>query len=203
MNPDVTSVPPAEDGLTVWTIGHSTRSAEDFLAVLAAHRIELMGDVRRFPGSRRLPQFQQTALEHSLASAGIAYRWIPELGGRRSTSAASAALADADWPTSGWRHAAFRAYAAHVATAEFREGLATLVDVAYGFRTVIMCAEVLWWRCHRRLVSDVLVATGHAVVHIRDATHAEPHRLAAPAQLIDGWLSYASAEADAGPEQRR
>ena len=184
-----------QDPRTVWTIGHSTRSGEEFLAVLAAYRIELLVDVRRFPGSRRLPQFQQAALEEALTAADVAYRWLPELGGRRSTSAAPAAT-EAEWPTSGWRHAAFRAYAAHVATEEFRDGLASLLDAAYGVRTAIMCAEVLWWRCHRRLISDVLVATGHGVVHIRDATHAEPHRLAPPASLVHGQLRYAPSDVD-------
>ena len=180
---------------TVWTIGHSTRSADELVAILAAHRIELVADVRRFPGSRRLPQFQQDSLEGTLAAAGIGYRWLPELGGRRSTSAASRAATEPGWPTGGWRHAAFRAYAAHVATAEFRDGLAALLDAAHGLRTATMCAEVLWWRCHRRLISDVLVSAGYAVVHIRDAAHAEPHRLAAPARLVAGRLSYDSGEA--------
>jgi uncharacterized protein (DUF488 family) len=168
--------------ITIWTIGHSTRGIDEFIAVLRAHEIELIVDVRRFPGSRRLPQYSSDALAASLAASGIAYAWIPALGGRRRP--------DADSPNTGWRHAAFRAYADHVSSAEFAEGLAELLDVAHGMRTAIMCAEVLWWRCHRRLIADVLTFVGYNVVHIRDATHADTHELKPPAHLVRGRLSY-------------
>lgn len=167
---------------TVWTLGHSTRPIDELLDVLAAYRIELLVDVRRFPGSRRLPQFQSAPLEAALAARGLAYRWIPALGGRRRP--------DADSPHTGWRHPAFRAYADHVHDEEFAEGLCELLTLASGLRTAIMCAEVLWWRCHRRLIADVLVTLGYDVVHIRDAHHAEPHRIAPPARLVRGRLTY-------------
>jgi uncharacterized protein (DUF488 family) len=167
---------------TIWTVGHSTRSIDEFLAVLTAHRIELVADVRRFPGSRRLPHFAADALERSLASAGIAYRWFPSLGGRRRPDPASLNLA--------WRHPAFRAYADHIATEEFAEGLFELSLLAGGLRTAIMCSEILWWRCHRRLIADVLTSLDIPVVHIRDACIAEPHRLTAPAMLVSGRLTY-------------
>jgi uncharacterized protein (DUF488 family) len=172
---------------TVWTVGHSTRPLDDFLAVLAAYRIEALLDVRRFPGSRRLPQYQSAALDAALAERGIAYRWLAALGGRRRP--------DPDSPNTGWRHPAFRAYADHVASEEFAGGLLELLMVAHGLRTAIMCAEVLWWRCHRRLVADVLTSLGVPVVHVRDADAAEPHRLTAPACVVDGVLTYAG---DAG-----
>ena len=168
--------------MTVWTIGHSTRTLDDFVAVLAAYDIELVADVRRFPGSRRLPQFAAPALEESLAAHGIAYHWFPALGGRRRPAP--------DSPNVAWRHPAFRAYADHVATEEFAEGLFELLMLAHGLRTVVMCAEVLWWRCHRRLIADVLTSLDVPVVHIRDASHAEPHRLTAPARLVRGRLKY-------------
>ena len=171
--------------LTVWTIGHSTRTIDELVAVLGAHGIEAIADVRRFPGSRRLPQFQSEALEAALAAHGVAYRWIAALGGRRRPDAASTNTA--------WRHPAFRAYADHVATEEFAEGLQELLAMAHGLRTAVMCAEVLWWRCHRRLIADVLASIGADVVHVRDATAAEPHRLAPPARLVRGALTYAEA----------
>jgi Uncharacterized conserved protein len=171
-----------ETPTSIWTVGHSTRSIDEFLAVLAAHRIELVADVRRFPGSRRLPHFAAEALEQSLASAGIAYRWFPSLGGRRRPDPASLNLA--------WRHPAFRAYADHIATEEFAEGLFELSLLARGLRTAIMCSEILWWRCHRRLIADVLTSLGIGVVHIRDENLAEPHRLGAPARLVRGRLTY-------------
>lgn len=167
---------------TVWTIGHSTRPFDEFVAVLDAHAIELVADVRRFPGSRRLPHYAGPALETGLAERDVAYRWIAALGGRRRP--------DPDSPNVGWRHPAFRAYADHVATEAFAEGLHELLTVAHGLRTAIMCAEVLWWRCHRRLVADVLTSLGVGVVHLRDARTAEPHRLAPPARLVGGWLTY-------------
>jgi len=170
-------------GLTIWTVGHSVRPLDEFLATLAAYDIELVVDVRRFPGSRRLPQYASAALEASLAERGIAYWWLPALGGRRRP--------DPDSPNDAWRHPAFRGYADYVASEEFAEGLFELLMMAEGLRTVIMCAEALWWRCHRRIISDVLVSIGAEVVHIRDARTAEPHRLAPPARVVRGRLTYA------------
>jgi uncharacterized protein (DUF488 family) len=175
---------------TIWTLGHSTRSLGEFLAILDAHDIELVADVRRFPGSRRLPHFAGPALERSLAAHGLAYRWLPALGGRRRPAPES--------PNVAWRHPAFRAYADHVETEEFADGLFELLTLAHGLRTAIMCAEVLWWRCHRRLIADVLTSLDVAVVHIRDERIAEPHRLTAPARMVDGQLSYRSSQKDEG-----
>ena len=173
----------SEMALTVWTIGHSTRTADDFRDTLVAYDIEALVDVRRFPGSRRLPQFASDTLATDLDKAGIAYAWLPSLGGRRRASPDSINRA--------WRNDAFRAYADHIATEEFAEGLFDLLMIANGLRTAVMCAEVLWWRCHRRLISDVLVSIGVEVVHIRDATHAELHRLTPPARIVAGRLTYA------------
>ena len=167
---------------TVWTIGHSTRPIETFLAVLAAYEIEVVADVRRFPGSRRQPQFGAGALEAALAAHHVAYHWLPSLGGRRRA-------AD-DSPNTGWRHPAFRGYADHLATEEFAEGLFELLLFARGLRTAIMCAETLWWRCHRRLIADVLVSLGIEVVHIRDDRNAERHRLTAEARVGRARFAY-------------
>jgi len=172
--------------VTIWTIGHSTRTIEEFLAVLAVHGIETLVDVRRFPGSKRLPQFGSDALASALAEHDVAYRWIPELGGRRQPDPAS--------PNDGWRNDSFRAYADHMATEEFARGLSGLLMVASGSRTAIMCAELLWWRCHRRLVADLLTSLRYEVRHIRDSSEAELHELTPPARLVDGVLSYASPE---------
>jgi len=168
--------------LTVWTIGHSVRTADELVAVLRAYEIELVADVRRFPGSRRLPQFAALALERELGAAGISYCSLPILGGRRQPLK--------DSPNDGWRVAAFRGYADYLATEEFAAGLMELLTLANGLRTAVMCAEVLWWRCHRRLIADVLVTLGIRVMHIRDATTVEQHRIAAPARLVHGTLSY-------------
>ena len=148
-----------------------------------AHHIELVADVRRFPGSRRLPQFSSAALERDLASAAILYRWIPELGGRRRPSPSST--------NSTWRHPAFRGYADHIATEEFAVGLNDLLMPASGLRTAIMCAEVLWWQCHRRLIADVLTAIGVRVVHLRDQSAGTVHALSPPARVTRGRLTYA------------
>lgn len=169
--------------LTVWTIGHSTHPLADFLDLLGAFEIEAVADVRRFPGSRRQPQFQAAALETALPAAGIAYLWLPALGGRRSAAA--------DTVNTGWRNAAFRGYADHMASDEFAGGLDDLLMAAHGLRTAVMCAEVLWWRCHRRLISDVLMTLGARVVHIMGRASAQEHRLTPPAWLDEGVLSYA------------
>ena len=172
--------------MTIWTIGHSTRPIETFLAVLAAHGVETLIDVRRFPGSRRLPQFGSDALAAALAEHAIAYRWLPELGGRRTPDPAS--------PNDAWQNDSFRAYADHLATEEFAQGLSSLLMIASGSRTAIMCAELLWWRCHRRLIADVLTSLGYEVRHIRDEGEAELHVLAPPARVVEGVLTYASPE---------
>jgi len=176
--------------LTIWTMGHSVRPLGDFLAVLDAYDIELVADVRRFPGSRRLPQYAAPALEVALAEHDVAYRWLPALGGRRRP--------EPDSRNAGWRHPAFRGYADYIGTEEFAEGLFELLMLAEGLRTVIVCAEVLWWRCHRRIIADVLVSLGVSVVHIRDERNAEPHRLAAPARIDRGRLTYALDSRTAG-----
>ncbi len=171
--------------MTIWTIGHSTRTSAELIAVLDAHHIQTVADVRRFPASRRVPQFDSARFARSLARHEIDYGWIPDLGGRRRTST--------DSPNVGWRHAAFRGYADYIATQDFANGLFELLMIADGTRTAIMCAELLWWRCHRRIVADVLVSLGIDVEHIRDAGPPEVHRLAAPARIVRGALTYTRA----------
>jgi uncharacterized protein (DUF488 family) len=173
------------DSQPVWTIGHSTRTADELRAVLAAHEIAVVLDVRRFAASRRLPQFSAEALQQDLATVQVDYRWLPSLGGRRAPVPASV--------NDAWHNSAFRGYADHVATEEFADGLIELLMLAHGLRTAVMCAELLWWRCHRRLIADVLVAMDYDVIHIRNETMVEHHRLIAPARLVRGSLTYSVA----------
>lgn len=170
---------------TIWTIGHSTRTLQAFLDVLAEYRIEAVADVRRFPGSRRYPHFAQDALSETLPSHGIAYQWLPKLGGRRPVQS--------DSPNDAWRNASFRGYADYLASAEFAEGLDALLALARQRRTAMMCAEAVWWRCHRALIADVLRVRGIEVVHIIDATHSMAHPYTSPARIVDGRLTYALA----------
>jgi uncharacterized protein (DUF488 family) len=176
------------DPIRVWTIGHSTRTFEDFLALLQSAKIEALADVRRFPGSRRLPHFGQEALSAALAPAGIVYEHFAELGGRRQ--------ARNDSPNTAWRDPAFRGYADYMMTSEFRAGIARLLDLARAKRTAFMCAEALWWQCHRGLIADHLKAAGHDVLHILGPGKTEPHPFTSAASIVDGALSYASAEGD-------
>ncbi len=178
------------DPATVWTVGHSTHTLEDFLALLDSCRIEAIADVRRFPGSRRYPHFASDALAQSLPAHGLAYQWIPSLGGRRKVQP--------DSPNTAWRNASFQGYADYTATPEFADGLAELLRLAAGKRTAMMCAEVLWWRCHRSIVSDVLKLRGIEVLHIMDATHSTEHPYTSPASIVDGRLSYAAAQGSEG-----
>lgn len=187
--------PDGSHPLTIWTIGHSTRTSAEFLALFSMHEIELVADVRRFPGSRRHPQFATAALERELTGAGLLYHWLPALGGRRPPMPGSR--------NDAWRHPAFRGYADYLGTEEFAGGLMELLMLAYGRRTVLMCAELLWWRCHRRLIADVLVTMGIEVLHIlRDGERTEQHRLAPPARLVGGVLTYAL-ENDGNPANER
>lgn len=168
----------------VWTIGHSNRSLEEFLALLAAQRIEAIADVRRFPGSLKHPHFAGAQLALSLPRHGIAYHWIAQLGGRRRVQPGSR--------NNGWRNASFQGYADHLATQEFADGLDELLAMAGGLRTAVMCSEALWWRCHRSLISDVLRYLGAQVLHISDARHTTVHPYTSPARIVDGELSYAA-----------
>jgi len=163
---------------TVWTIGHSTRSWDEFLALLQGQGIEAVVDVRRFPGSKRYPWFASEAMAEHLPEAGVAYLWLPQLGGRRRAQAGS--------PNGAWRNAAFQGYADHMASDEFAEGLAAALELAAARRTALMCAEAVWWRCHRRLISDLLTARGTRVCHILDASHVQPHVLHPDARAEDG-----------------
>ena len=142
-------------------------------------------DVRRFPGSRRLPQFHSAALAEYLGANGIAYCWIESLGGRRRLNP--------DSINTGWRNDSFRAYADYTGTEEFAAGLFELELLARGLRTAIMCSEILWWRCHRRLISDVLTFEGWRVEHIRNESPADPHELQSPARVVRGELTYRAA----------
>ena len=168
--------------LTVWTIGHSTRALGDFLDLLAGHRIQTLADVRRFPGSKRSPQFAQDALSHALEAHGIAYRWLPALGGRRRPRT--------DSRNTAWRNASFRGYADHMESAEFAAGLDQLLDLCGHARTTLMCAEAPWWRCHRALISDVLRVRGIDVVHIVDAGSSMRHPYTSAARIVEGRLTY-------------
>jgi uncharacterized protein (DUF488 family) len=149
--------------MTVFTIGHSTRPIEAFIALLKGAQIDRVVDVRRFPGSRRHPQFNSEALGRSLPACGIEYRHFPALGGRRSHRAGAAAS-----PHTLWREAAFRNYADYAETGEFRTAFDALRHLAQEGRPAIMCAEAVWWRCHRRIIADYLIAAGVAVEHILD-----------------------------------
>jgi uncharacterized protein (DUF488 family) len=168
--------------VTVWTVGHSTRSGEEFVQILKTHEVQVLVDVRSFPGSRRYPQFNRTALAESLSQAGIDYKHEPKLGGRRAPRAES--------HNTAWKNSSFRAYADHMETAEFAKGVDDLLELARDARVAVMCAEALWWRCHRSLISDYLKAAGHTVVHIIDQAKSEEHPFTSAARIVDGELSY-------------
>ena len=171
---------------TIWTVGHSTRSLGEFLALLAAAEIGLLADVRRFPGSRRFPQFNQEALAASLTEAGIAYRHLPGLGGRRTRRLP-------DSPNSAWRVVSFNAYADHTQSEEFAAELAVLVQLAADQRTAFMCSEALPQRCHRRIIADVLTARGWQVRHLLSPRRIEDHPLTPFAQVRGDQVIYPQA----------
>jgi uncharacterized protein (DUF488 family) len=168
--------------LRIWTVGHSTRSLDDFVGLLVAHDIEVVADVRRYPGSRRWPHFSRDPLAEGLAGRGLGYESFPELGGRRQPRP--------DSPNTAWRSAAFRGYADYMATEAFAEGLSRLTDLACGLRTAIMCAEAVWWRCHRALIADVLRWAGFEVYHIMGPASSIVHPYTSAARITDGLLTY-------------
>jgi uncharacterized protein (DUF488 family) len=168
--------------MRIWTIGHSTLPIDRFLATLDAHQIQVVADVRRFPGSRRHPHFAREPLQRALAEHGIDYLHLPELGGRRR--------ARRDSPNTAWQSAAFRGYADHMDSPEFAIGIQRVLAAADGHRVAIMCAEAVWWQCHRGLIADFLKAHGHEVTHILTAAKTEPHPYTSAASIVDGQLSY-------------
>jgi uncharacterized protein (DUF488 family) len=172
----------SDNSETIWTVGHSTRSLEEFISLLTAHEITALVDVRSFPGSRRYPHFSKSALLQSLPSHGILYEHSPELGGRRRPSGSS--------KNTAWKNASFRAYADHMESEEFRKGIEALLKLASTGRAAIMCAEALWWRCHRSLIADFLKAKGVKVIHILDNKKTEEHPYTSAARMVDGELSY-------------
>jgi len=169
---------------TIWTIGHSTRTIEDFLDLLRQQQIEILVDVRHFPGSRRFPHFNKPQLAQSLSSAGIRYEHLVELGGRRPSRPDSHNLV--------WRNASFRGYADYMETPPFRDGIDRLLKIAATGRTAIMCSEAVWWRCHRSMIADDLKASGVRVFHIMGLNKIQEHPYTSAARLIDGRLSYES-----------
>ena len=168
--------------MKIWTVGHSTRSGDEFVQILLAQGIEVLVDVRTFPGSRRYPQFNKEALAESLKEAGIEYKHEPRLGGRRKPRP--------DSHNSAWRNEQFRGYADHMETEEFKNKVRELLELASSKRVAVMCAEAVWWRCHRSLIADYFKAEGHEVIHILDEKKTEEHPFTSAAMLVDGKLSY-------------
>jgi uncharacterized protein (DUF488 family) len=168
--------------VTMWTIGHSTLPIDAFLEHLAAHDISALADVRRFPSSRRYPQYNREALDSALERAGVQYAAFQDLGGRRTPRP--------DSPHTSWRNASFRGYADYMDTPDARAAFDRLLALAGRRRAAVMCAEALWWRCHRSLIADYFTAAGHTVLHIGSDGVATPHTYTAPAQIVDGHLVY-------------
>jgi uncharacterized protein (DUF488 family) len=169
--------------VTLYTIGHSTRMLDELISVLQAHSIETLVDIRSFPMSRRLPHFNRESLDESLRNAGIKYVWMKELGGRRKK------IRD-DSPHVALRSPSFRNYADYMLTPDFQQGISELLNLAQHSRMAYMCAERVYFRCHRMLVSDWLVAHGHQVQHIDAQGPTRPHRLTPEARLVNEQVIY-------------
>ena len=188
--------------MRIWTIGHSTRTIDEFISLLKANEINLLADVRTWPGSKRYPHFNKDALATSLSEQGIRYEHFPELGGKRKSKPHSRNTA--------WRNASFRGYADYMETEQFQNGIERLLNTAHqGAESwavaekrydsskavtpcaiAIMCAEAVWWRCHRSLIADCLKARGVEVLHVLGATKVDPHPYTPAARIVNGELSY-------------
>jgi uncharacterized protein (DUF488 family) len=168
---------------TLYTIGHSTRTLAELVEVLRGHSIATLVDIRSFPMSRRLPHFNRESLKSSLPAVGIRYVWMKELGGRRKKIRN-------DSPNTALRSPSFRNYADYMLTPEFRDAAGELIRMADKSRTAYMCAERVYFHCHRMLVSDWLTVHGHEVFHIDAGGPAKPHKLLSDARVIDGELIY-------------
>ena len=166
----------------IYTIGHSTHTLEEFSAMLKSFNIELLADIRSFPGSRKFPHFNKENLPASLAENNIEYIHLKNLGGRRKVNPESC--------NTGWRVAAFRGYADYMETESFKKAIHELEQIASTKRVAYMCAEAVWWRCHRSLVSDYLKHNGWTVLHIMGVNKSTEHPYTAPAKIMNGKLNY-------------
>lgn len=166
----------------IWTIGHSTRTLEHFVEMLHSFNIKMLIDIRSFPGSRRVPQFNKENLEQSMPANNIEYRHLKSLGGRRPVHK--------DSKNTAWKHPAFRGYADYMETGEFKNGIEQLESIALKQRTAYMCSEAVWWSCHRSMVSDYLKLRGWTVYHIMETGKATKHTYTQPAKIINGELFY-------------
>jgi uncharacterized protein (DUF488 family) len=167
----------------IFTVGHSTHPIEHFLGLLGEQQIALVADVRSFPSSRKWPQFNQEELSQSLLRAGIQYQWLKRLGGRRRSRRE-------DSPHTAWTHPAFRSYADYTESADFAAGLNELLAPAQAERVAYMCSEGLWWRCHRRIISDYLLLRGWHVDHIMPDGKLRQHKMTPFARIADGHIVY-------------
>ena len=167
---------------TIYTIGHSTHSYPEFLEMLRGFEIQLLADVRNFPGSRKFPHFNSDVLQSALADDHIAYIHFKALGGRRKP--------DPESHNTAWRHPAFRGYADYMETAQFAEAVQRLEETALKTRVAIMCSEAVWWRCHRSMISDYLKSRSWQVLHIMNASSVKEHPYTAPARIENGALTY-------------
>ncbi|MFD0738361.1 DUF488 family protein [Lysobacter koreensis] len=170
----------------LWTIGHSTREWPVFVAMLHEARVEVLVDVRRFAGSRRNPQFSSETMARALPGAGIAYLPVPELGGRRTPRP--------DSPNTAWRNAGFRGYADYMQTGAWQAARDRVAELARRQRVALMCAEAMWWQCHRSLIADDFKARGWEVLHLLAPGHSQEHPYTAAARIVDGRLDYAAPE---------
>jgi uncharacterized protein (DUF488 family) len=167
---------------SIYTIGHSTRTLEHFISILQSFNVQVLVDIRSYPGSKRYPHFNKENLEITLPEKNINYIHLKSLGGRKATKP--------DSKNTGWRHPAFRGYADYMETNEFKNGIEQLENIAINHITAYMCSEAVWWRFHRSLVSDYLRLNEWQVFHIMEINKAEEHRYTQPAKIINGKLSY-------------
>lgn len=167
---------------TIYTIGHSTRTIEEFMELLFSFDIKILADIRRMPGSRKYPQFDQDQLRKSLEENGIQYVYIEELGGRRKVAP--------DSKNTTWRNKSFQGYADYMETQSFKRGVTTLEKFALENNTAMMCSEAVWWRCHRSMVSDYLKAKGWEVLHIMALGKITEHPYTAPARVVGDKVFY-------------
>lgn len=167
---------------TIWTIGHSTRKFEEFLELLQSQNIQTLVDVRHYPGSRKFPQYNKENLREALQKENIGYIHLVDLGGRRKPEPNS--------KNDAWRNASFQGYADYMETEPFHNALQTLKEIASTQKTVIMCSEAVWWRCHRSMIADALKTQGWTVLHIISENKVPEHPFTSPAKVINGKLDY-------------